>query len=208
MSTMFDKITNRFQSGQSVPDLIEVLDLQEWYMSLSDEQCQKLHQYSTWFGTSGEANMLEWDVTEASQTAQEYLKGVGSTAASEKDYKFSEMVLLSALEFEDESATSTHFTYTTLIDIYYKQRDNREDAVEKCIEYCKRDIEIADDFVDEFGEVPRIPSFKRLAIIYQKEEKYEDALEVCDQALDIGTTDGTKNGFKGRKERLRKRIGD
>lgn len=199
---MLDKITRLFQSGQSVPDLIEVLNLQEWYLNLSDEQRQKLHQHSTWFGTGGEANMLERDITETSQTAQEYLKGVGSTAANEKDYEFAEMVLLSALEFEDGSATSTHFTYTTLIDVYYKQRDDREDAIEKCVKYCKMDIEIADDF----GEVPRIPSFKRLAIIYEKEGRYEETLDICNQAIEIGTTDGTKGGFEGRKERIQKKM--
>jgi tetratricopeptide (TPR) repeat protein len=48
--------------------------------------------------------------------------------------------------------------------------------------------------------VPRILSFKRLAIIYEKQERYEDALDVCDQALEIGTADGTKGGFEGRKK--------
>ena len=203
---MFDKITNLFQSKENVPDLIKVLDLNAWYTSLSEEQRQKLHQYSTSFGIDGEVNLLEQSVEKTTRSAQEYLKGVGSTAASEEEYEFAEMVLLSALEFEDWSATSTHFTYNELIDVYYKQRDDRKDALEKCIEYCQKDIEIADDFVSEFGDVPRIPSFKRLAIIYEKQARYEDALAVCDQALEIGTTDGTKGGFNGRKDRIRKKM--
>lgn len=205
---MFDRITKLFGSEQTVPDLIAALDLRDWYLDLSTEQRQKLHQHSTRFGTGGESNSLERNVTETSQTAQEYLKGVGSTAVSENDYAFAEMVLLSALEFEDGSATSTHFTYTTLIDLYYKQRDNWENAIENCIEYCRKDIAIADEFVGEFGDVPRIPSFKRLAIIYQKQGNHEAALDICDQALEIGTTDGTKGGFEGRKDRLRKKMSD
>jgi tetratricopeptide (TPR) repeat protein len=106
------------------------------------------------------------------------------------------------------SPTSTHFTYNELIDVYYKQRDDREDAIEKCISYCKKDIEIAEDFVIEFGEVPRIPSFKRLAIIYEDLGRYKEALDICDQALKIGTTDGTKGGFEGRKERIRNKMED
>jgi tetratricopeptide (TPR) repeat protein len=188
---MFDKITNLFQSGPDVPDLIVGLGLEEWYLNLSDEQRQKLHEYSTFFGTGGELNLLDQGVQKTSQSAQEYLKGVGGTAASEKDYAFAETVLLEALERDDGSATSTHFAYNELIDVYYKQRDDREDAIEKCIEYCKKDIEIAEEFVAEFSEVPRIPSFKRLAIIYERQGQYEEALTVCDQALDIETTDGT-----------------
>ena len=217
---MFDKISDLFGSGQDVPDLIAVLDLEEWYLSLSDAQRAKLHEYSTSFGIgldpqsnssvemNRERNMLEQSVTATSQSAQGYLKGVGSTAASEKDYEFAEFVLLAALERNDGSATSTHFTYNELIDVYYKQRDDRDDAIERCIKYCKKDIEVAEEFVAEFGEVPRIPSFKRLAIIYEKQDRYEEALAVCEQALDIGTTDGTKGGFEGRKDRLRRKMSD
>ena len=205
---MFDKISNLFRSGPSVPDFIVGVGLEELYANISDEQQQKLHEYSTFFGTGGEINLLEQGTVETSQSAQEYLKGVGATAASEKDYEFAELVLLEALDREDGSATSTHFTYNELIDVYYKQRDDREDAIEKCIQYCKKDIEIAEEFVDEFGEVPRIPSFKRLAIIYEKQERYADAIAVCDQALEIGTTDGTKGGFEGRKDRLCKKLND
>jgi len=208
VGSMFDKILDLFRSGPSVPDFIVGVGLEEWYTNLSDEQQQKLHEYSTFFGTGGEKNLLDKGTRETSQSAQEYLKGVGSTAASEKDYEFAEMVLLEALDREDASATSTHFTYNELIDVYYKQRDDREDAIKKCIQYCKKDIEIADEFVDEFGEVPRIPSFKRLAIIYERQERYAEAIAVCDQALEIGTTDGTKGGFEGRKDRLRKKLND
>lgn len=90
--------------------------------------------------------------------------------------------------------------------MYYKQRDNREDAIEKCIDYCRKDIEVAEGFVAEFGKVPRIPLLKRLAIIYERQGQYEEALAVCDQAPGIGTVDGTQGGFKGRKERLRKKM--
>lgn len=208
IGSMFDKILNLFRSGPSVPDFIVGVGLEDWYVNLTDEQQQKLHEYSTLFGTGGEMNLLDTGTGETSQSAQEYLKGVGSTAASEKDYEFAEMVLLEALDREDGSATSTHFTYNELIDVYYKQRDDREDAIEKCIQYCKKDIEIADEFVAEFGEVPRIPSFKRLAIIYERQERYADAIAVCDQTLEIGTTDGTKGGFEGRKDRLRNKLND
>lgn len=203
---MFDRFTGIFGSGSDVPELIVGLGLEDWYRDLDENQRQKLRQYSTFFGTGGEINLLEVGGRETSQTAQEYLKGVGSTAANDGDYDFAEMVLLTALEREDGSATSTHFTYNELIEVYYKQRDSREDAIEKCVEYCQKDIQIAGEFVREFGEVPRIPAFKRLAIIYEKQERYEEALDVCDKALKIGTTDGTKGGFEGRKERIHRKM--
>ena len=56
----------------------------------------------------------------------------------------------------------------------------------------EKEIGIAEEFVAEFGEVSRIPSFKRLTIIYERQARYEEAIAVCDQALDIGTAEGRK----------------
>lgn len=89
---MFERIAGLFQSGQPEPALIAALDLQDWYEGLTAEERQKLHEYSTFFGTGEEMNLLDWNVTDTSQSAQKYLEGVGSTAASEKDYEFAEKV--------------------------------------------------------------------------------------------------------------------
>jgi tetratricopeptide (TPR) repeat protein len=194
-------------SRDSTPDLLEYFGLDGWYRSLSEEEREKLHEYSTFFGTGGELNLLDDSVQSTTQTAQGYLKGVGSTAANEKDYDFAEKVLLKALEVEDSTATDRHFVYNTLIDLYYKQRDDRDDAIEKCIKYCQEDIKTIDEFLDEWnGEPPRIPAFKRLEIIHQKQANYQKALNVCDKALELGLDDGTKTGFEGRKERIKNKM--
>lgn len=52
----------------------------------------------------------------------------------------------------------------------------------------------------------RIPSFERLAIIYEKQGKYEEAIKTCRLALDYGLYDSTKGGFDGRIERLEKKL--
>ncbi|RKD85217.1 tetratricopeptide repeat protein [Halopiger aswanensis] len=208
---MIDKIADLFRSSEEVPDLLEVLGLEGGYLELSEEEQEKLYEYSTAVGTGGKFNQLDQSVTSTSQTQQGYLKGVGSSAVSSKDYDFAEKVLLKALEAEDDNPTDRHFVYNSLIDLYYKQRDYRDDAIEKCIQYCKEDIEIVDDFLDEWkqeygGELPNIPSFKRMAIIYEKQGRYEEALEVCEMALDRGLDDGTKGGFEGRKERVQNKM--
>jgi len=53
---------------------------------------------------------------------------------------------------------------------------------------------------------PRFPSFQRLAIIYERLGKYDEAIKICEKALKYGLVDGTKSGFEGRIERLKKRI--
>lgn len=206
---MLDKLANLLRSGDGgVPDLLEVLGLGAWYMDLSEEERQKLHEYSTAFGTGGEYNMLEQSVQSTSQTQQAYLKGVGSTAVSNKDYEFAEKILLNALEADGDNPTDRHFVYNSLIELYYKQRDDRDDAIEKCIKYCEEDIERIGKFLNAWdGEPPRIPAFKRLAIIHENQGNYEAALQVCDEAIKRGLEDGTKGGFEGRKQRIRNKMG-
>lgn len=211
---MIKRFISIFSSSEedSGPDLINVLNLRDWYTELTEEEQQKLYEHSTVFGLDGEQNLLDQFVQTTSQTQQGYLKGVGSKAVSSKDYVFAEQVLLRALEAEDDNPTDRHFVYNSLIELYYKQRDEHDDAIKNCITYCKRDIETIDEFITEWkqehntDDLPRIPSFKRLAIIYEKQENYQEALAVCDQALAYGLDDGTKGGFEGRKERLQKKL--
>lgn len=210
---MLDKVVKLLRStGQEVPELLEVLGLADWYRTLSTAEQAKLHEYSTAFGTGGEYNQLAQSVQATTRTAQSYLKGVGSSAVRAKEYSFAEMVLLKALEVEDGNPTDRHFVYNTLIDLYYKQRDDRDDAIEKCITYCKRDIDSIDAFLTawmtEYGdeEPPRIPSFKRLAIIYEQQGHYAEAVDICELAMDRGLDDGTKGGFAGRKQRLQNKL--
>ncbi|EGL82061.1 Tetratricopeptide TPR_1 repeat-containing protein [Caldalkalibacillus thermarum TA2.A1] len=155
-----------------------------------------------------------------------------------KDPKKAERLLL---ESEKENSLKTnsrqiidlHFTYNHLIELYYKQRDKREDALDKCIHYCKLSIELYPEFekaqIEEDLQLiknayhfnpeemdkclkeykytkPRVPAFERLAIIYEKQGKYKEAIDICDKALEYGLHDKTKGGFEARKNRLLKKM--
>lgn len=49
----------------------------------------------------------------------------------------------------------------------------------------------------------QIPSFKRLAIIYEQQNKYDDAINICNKAMEYGLSDGTKGGFEAMVKRLK-----
>ncbi len=51
-----------------------------------------------------------------------------------------------------------------------------------------------------------VPSFKRLAIIYEQQNKLNEAIEVCEKAISYSLDDGTKGGFEGRIEKLNRKI--
>jgi tetratricopeptide (TPR) repeat protein len=50
-----------------------------------------------------------------------------------------------------------------------------------------------------------ISSAKLLAIALEQQGDYDDAIDICRRALDLGLEDGTKTGFEGRIRRLEKR---
>lgn len=202
-----------FGSGREREEnLLDDLGLRDWYENLPEAEQEAVHGYSTMFSTGGEINQIDHTRKGPSTTPQSFLKGVGSSAVHHNDLEIGEKVLLKALEAEGDNPTDRHFVYNSLIDLYYKQRDERDDAIENCITYCKEDIERIDEFLRAWGagpgnpKPPRIPAFKRLAIIYEQRGEYQQAIEVCERAIDLGLSDGTKGGFEGRLERIMKKL--
>ncbi|MGL6186041.1 MAG: tetratricopeptide repeat protein [Clostridium chrysemydis] len=89
---------------------------------------------------------------------------------------------------------------------YIQQQIKMEKEVMKYVstksELQKRIKEIKDTGFDA-----NIPAFKRLAIIYENKKDYEKAIQICQKAIECGQeSDGTKNGFKGRLEKLNNKI--
>jgi tetratricopeptide (TPR) repeat protein len=104
-----------------------------------------------------------------------------------------------------------HFQYLEKINYYYKRREVDTNAIDKCIEYCQQDISILpkfrDEYIEEWGNFDiRVPSFRRLAIIYEKQGKYNKAIEVCKLAIKYDLHDGTKGDFPARLTKLRQKI--
>ncbi len=59
---------------------------------------------------------------------------------------------------------------------------------------------------DMGGFLPRVPTFQNLATLLAEEGDFNGAIRVCEAALRSGLSDGTKGGFVGRIERLRKQA--
>jgi tetratricopeptide (TPR) repeat protein len=127
------------------------------------------------------------------------------------DNKEAERILLKCVDEYQDSPIDLHFTYNGLIKLYYKERDNWEGALGKCIDYCLEDIASFPEFKDAYinltgnNTMPRIPSFEQLSIIYEKTGKYEEAISISQIALDNNLNDRTKGGFERRIDRLKKK---
>lgn len=144
---------------------------------------------------------------------QKYLISSFPWAVSEKDYIFADKLINRAEQSIRDglyTLTNLHFFLQNAAECYYKQRETRPDALDKTIDYCLRDIQAfpkySKELVAEMETLPRIATFQRLAILYEKAGEIEKAIQVCDLALQYGLTDNTKSGYEGRKQKLQKKL--
>ena len=162
--------------------------LEDWYLSLSEDTRQKIKAYSPHPNEVDKGSHLG-----TTQSAQRYLLTIGTYATS-KDPAFAEVMFKYALMARDDNPIDRHFAYNELITLLYKQRENRADAIDLCIKYCIEDIQRIDAFKTaneaRFHDgLPLIPSFDRLRIIYEKQGKYREAIQVCSKAIEVEAWD-------------------
>ena len=71
-------------------------------------------------------------------------------------------------------------------------------------------VQNADKYVKtmqkEFGCIPRITTFQRLAILYEKAGQYKEAIEICNLAIKYGLSDSAKGGYPARLQKLEKKL--
>lgn len=133
-----------------------------------------------------------------------FLYGSSIKLFQSKEYDLAEKTLSVATKKVKEPH-ALHQVYNLLIDVYYKQRETRTDAIGKCISVCRLDMKLASILAKETND---IPSFKRLAIILESQGDFKGAIEVATSALKYGLDDGTKGGYEGRIEKLKVKIQD
>ena len=81
----------------------------------------------------------------------------------------------------------------------------RKEAIflEQCEALCQEDIALHLDVLKTRSGF--VYSFKRLAILLEKQGLFEDAIAMCDRAINLNLDDKTQGGYRGRRERITKR---
>jgi tetratricopeptide (TPR) repeat protein len=161
-------------------------------------------------------------------TKQKEMESKAHELLVEKKIDEAEKFLLKALEADDDNPIDRHFVYNHLIELYYKIRNEREDALEKCVYFCKVDIESLPEFLHDwrilYPPIPDLPeetslpqcrSIERLAISYEKNGKYQEAIDLCKYAIELGLESkwdsynaryAKNKGYKARMQKLEKFI--
>ena len=55
--------------------------------------------------------------------------------------------------------------------------------------------------------LPRVSTYQHIATIFTEDNRFDDAISICYQAIELGLEDGTQSGFSGRIARIKKKEG-
>lgn len=183
-----------------------------WDACSSTEKSLITQYYRNRLGAGKNSSPVEGNINYSSQSALSYLTCLIGWAVYDKKYSFADKIIEYA-EKEVQHSTSSidkHFYLQAVADYYYKRIGTKNNAMDKAIEYCHRDVELFPVYrtplKKNIGELPRIMTFQRLVMLYEKQEKYIEAIEICKKAIKYNLSDSTKTGYNGRMERLQKKL--
>jgi hypothetical protein len=103
-----------------------------------------------------------------------------------------------------------HRLYTRLVETAYRNRRNSEEDLDTAMTLSRKYVDEFESLkpavFDSMGEGDKIvPVFRMLAIMLEEAGAYDQAVNICRQALAHGIEDGTRTGFEGRIKRLMKK---
>ena len=107
------------------------------------------------------------------------LRVMGDNLIGKDDVK-AEEILLSLINFKDINPIDLHFTYNSLIKLCYRKR-NENDYLERCIEYCQKDIEIFTQFEQASIEEELSRNKQMLTMYEPNDERYIELKQEIDR---------------------------
>ncbi|MCF7889833.1 tetratricopeptide repeat protein [Candidatus Bipolaricaulota bacterium] len=200
---------------EEIQGYISHFSLQDWFTSLSEHEQNILEDVVGPKLTKDKILDVHTENEELGRTEQQTLGMIAEMVWKSGYRELAEKVFEKSLEADDENPKDRHFIYINWEKLLYKQRDEDPEALEKCIELCKKDIAQVDEVLPRLKKGPNgkeinidYYSFRRLAIIYEKQGEFEKAIEICNKALEHNVFANTKMGWEGRKEKLKKKLED
>lgn len=218
---MFEKIISKLSIKNKVGGNIAYYNLTDWWLSdfTEDERNMIREKYKP--VGCGKDYCIDKGVLEPIyNTCSQYnfLNNIYIWFAYEQDYNlyikvsikiYNKMQEYNPTNYNDKSdIIGRNIYYLEQIKFHYANRQ-KDNHLELAIEYCKKQIDISKEVKQAWfiqnGHALHLPShigFKQLAIIYEKQGKYKEALDITKEAL----LEGWNNDSQKRIDRLEKKI--
>ncbi|MGP6174297.1 hypothetical protein [Corynebacterium sp. A21] len=186
------------QEAQSPDNTLAYAKLQEWWMNeISDENRSRILDRVRPFGLDPEHGFLPIEGSHLSPgpSAARVLRSLDSwfTGPDHRDLgrKIAEKTLELAAYSPDP--LDKHFALSSLITLYYRDR-GREDFYSKALATCREQIAMQEQakgaFLEEFPGtgLPGHVGYRQLAVVLEKEKKFQEALDLVREAQENGWT--------------------
>jgi tetratricopeptide (TPR) repeat protein len=203
-----------FISGRKeVKGIIGSFGLENWWLSeFTDEQRMYIKEEYRPMGMSGDL-LTSGDVLSPSQiedlfpsgltdeerrdmgiqTSVNFLSGLACWFSKENDRPIAYKILSKAEELSktEGDVLDIHFLYQTKISVCYKDR-NKQGFLEKAMDACNQQISIAEKAAEAFlkqykdSPLPGHKGYEQLAIILEKQKKFDETIELCKKAMAQG----------------------
>lgn len=203
------RLLDFLSKSKKTKGLIGYFGLESWWLSeFTEDERQQIATTFQPLGSSG-GSLISGDVSHTSQTAAVFLNNLAGWFSKEKDRPIAYKLLEKAekLSETEGSVLAMHFLYGQKLEIYYMDREI-PGYLEKAIEACNQQIALgtkaAEAFRREYKDAP-LPSHKgyqQLAIILEKQGKFNETIELCQKA----EKQGWAGDWEKRIERCRKKI--
>jgi hypothetical protein len=107
---------------------------------------------------------------------------------------------------ESGFAVERHFSFLRQLDMFYPLKSETPDVFVHCMLLCKKDMEFADELLKELKPPVNLVSPTKMAIMLEQQGLIDEAISVCDWAIEKDIWDYRKNSFRDRKNRLIKKL--
>jgi len=198
-----------FSKSNKAKGLIGYFGLENWWISeFSDEERRHITETFQPLGSSGDS-LTSGDISYTSQTAVGLLQNLAGWFSKEKDRPIAYKLMKKAEELAETegSVLDAHFLYGQKLAVYYKDRET-PGCLEKAIDACKQQIDLAEKAAKAFrreykdSPLPSHKGYQQLAIIFEKQGKFDETIELCRNA----DRQGWAGDWEKRIERCRKKA--
>lgn len=170
--------------------------LQDWWLiTFTQKERDHIEEVYKPLGSDPTSKPLtQGDISWTSQTAPGLLHSLAGWFNNPRDRQIAKKIIQKAEDLAPAGGDilDKHFTFQEKMEIYYRERDTTPDGLNKAIQACSDQIRIAPQAAKAFlKEYPNQPlpahaGYAQLRIILEKQGKYDEAIELCEQAKSQG----------------------
>lgn len=196
------------KSPKRIQGSIGFFGLEDWWLTaFSDDERRYIQKTFQPLGSSGDS-LTSGVISETTQNVVGLLGALAGWFGKPEDRHIAHKILDKAAELSRGARVlDVHFLYSQMIETYYKDR-NKPEYMDRAVEACRRQIALARGAARalkaEWGDSP-LPGhrgYEQLAIILEKERRFQDAIALSRQA----ESQGWAGDWARRVERCEKKL--